>query len=288
MKRIGNANKLFAFGAGAALLAIATSASADSTALCLSTNDKAQRLRADKHFREAIEQLKVCSQTNCPSAVQRDCTQWLREVETSLPTVTFAAKDAAGNDLTEVKVSVDGAVVRETLDGGAIAIDPGRHTVVFEHDGQPTISNTVLISEGEKARRVEVRFGDDANKSADLPSKSGYSPWPFVLGGVGAVALGTGLALWIEGNASIPEECNGGTNQCNVPTGDPRLEQAKNAKNRSTIGLGVAIGGGVVLASGIGFFIYETLHKGSSAQARRTPHVRPEIGLGYAGLAGSF
>lgn len=265
-----------------------------SAEVCLSTNDKAQSLRAEKKLREAREQLKVCSQTGCPSAVQRDCAQWLREVEAALPTLSFAAKDASGNDLTDVRVAVDGRVVVEELDGSSVPIDPGKHTFTFDHEGDATVTQELLVNEGDKARKIDVRFGaPSAGDNAEAPQQGGstYSAAPFVLAGVGTLAMLGGFIFMANRNAAIPEECKQIPGKCNgVAEGDPKLDEATRLKNQSYVGLGIGIGGAVALAGGIAWFIAETVTapKRDAASSSRAPRITPLLGLGYAGVGGTF
>lgn len=271
-----------------AITLLSAVAHAEPTAVCLSANEKAQQLRSEKHFREAAEQLRVCSQSSCPSAVQRDCAQWLREVEASLPTITFAAKDAKGRDLFDVTVDVDGKNVLKSLDGSAIPIDPGRHSVTFRHDGE--ITQEVLITEGEKARRIEVRFGgsDSGEEPQRATSHSRFSPWPFVLGGLGVAAIGGGIAMHVAGASMFPAECNAENKKCDLDKNPTSAADAQTSKNLERAGIGVAIGGGVLLAGGISWFIFEAVQSKPEARAHRTPRLIPQLGLGYAGLAGTF
>lgn len=274
-------------------LAAAQPVSAD---VCLSTNDKAQSLRAEKRLREAREQLKVCSQTSCPSAVQRDCSQWLREVDAALPTLSFAAKDSSGNDLTKVRVAVDGHVMLEELDGSAIPIDPGKHTFTFDHEGDRSVTQDLLVNEGDKARKIDVRFGGgktDAAPEGGTPTDGGgskYSAVPFVLGGVGIAAMVGGFIFMANRNAAIPDECKEVAGKCKgVSDGDPKLDEATRLKNQSYVGLGIGVAGAVALAGGVAWFIAETVATPKrDANARLKPRVTPVFGLGYAGVGGTF
>lgn len=276
-------------------------AGAVSTETCLSTNDKAQTLRNERKLREAREQLKICSQPSCPSAVQKDCSQWLREVEAALPTLSFAAKGADGGDLTNVRVSVDGRILLEQLEGSAVPVDPGKHTFRFDHDGDPTVSQDILVNEGDKARRIDVRFGPaepppGASPAAGekVPASSGarYSPYPFLLAGAGAVLMIGGFAFMANRNAEIPDNCKRVPGRCDgVENTDPILKEATSLKNQSYAGLGIGIGGAAVFAGGVVWFIIESLAPAKSqapAAAATALRVKPLLGLGYAGLGGTF
>ena len=272
-----------------------------SAEVCLSTNDRAQTLRSERKLREAREQLKVCSQTGCPTAVQRDCSRWLGEVDAALPTLSFAAKDPAGGDLTKVRIAVDGHVLLEELDGSAIPVDPGKHTFTFDHEGDPTVTRVIVVTEGDKARKIDVAFGSSAATppgKTDPPPATGpkgtYSAMPFVLAGIGTVALVGGFVFMADRNARIFDECKrpDDPGKCGFPVGDPRLDEATSLKNQSYVGLGIGIGGAVALAGGITWFVIETVNAPKSDATARLrapqPRLTPVLGLGYAGLGGSF
>ena len=269
-------------------------AHADDTAVCLRTNENSQKLRREKKLRDAAQELKICSQPSCPSAIQKDCAQWLREVEAALPSLSFSAKDAGGGDLTDVRVAMDGQLVVQQLDGSAVPIDPGKHTFTFSHEGEPDLTQEILVNEGDKARKVEVRFSSGGVSQA-AGAGSRYSPYPFVLGGLGVLGLATGAVLFGVGKGRFPDVCKGelpkdpsGLGQCGT-TDD--ANRANSAVTQSNIGVGLLVGGSVVLAGGIGWFLIETLSKPARTGPGESAHrvrIVPTIGFRSIGVQGSF
>lgn len=292
--RLLRATLLAAPAASAFVLGSVSPARADNTATCIATNENSQKLRREKKLREALEELKICSQPTCPSAVQRDCTQWLREVEAALPSLSFSAKDGAGADLTDVRVDMDGQLILQQLDGSSVPVDPGKHTFTFSHEGDAEATQEILVSEGDKARKIEVRFKGGAKASAESPR---HSAFPFVLGGVGVVGLITGTALFAVGKGRFPDECKeapenaDGLRVCGQ--GDTP-NRANSAVTQSNIGIGLLVGSGVALAGGITWFVVEALATPSadtSARASRRrlqPRLVPSFGLTSVGVQGTF
>src|ERR1019366_8252764 len=94
----------------ASILLTAASARAEgpTTADCLSANESSIKLRGEHKLRDARTQALICSASSCPTDVRNACTRRVAEVTAAIPTVTFEAKDAAGNDLTVVRVTMDG------------------------------------------------------------------------------------------------------------------------------------------------------------------------------------
>jgi hypothetical protein len=143
-----------------ALASAAITARADPTKdQCVDADTRAQSLRRDGKLSAAREQLKVCVSQACPQLVRDDCAQRLDEVERAQPTIVFEVHDAAGKDLSAVRVLLDGHAWLERVDGSPVAIDPGAHTFTFQAMGQPPITQPFIIREGDKARRERVVIG---------------------------------------------------------------------------------------------------------------------------------
>jgi hypothetical protein len=126
---------------------------------CVDANTKAQSLRRSSKLVAARAQLAVCADPRCPGMVRDDCIQRLDELEKVQPTIVFDAKDGAGNDLSDVRVSMDGKPLVGRLDGTAVAVDPGPHAFTFEVTGQPIVTRGFVLKEGEKLRRERIVIG---------------------------------------------------------------------------------------------------------------------------------
>jgi hypothetical protein len=87
---------------------VTTAAGADDKVACADAALKGQTLGRSHKLVAAREQLRVCAQSMCPTLVRTDCASWLADVEKALPTVVVTAKDEAGRDLYDVKVSANG------------------------------------------------------------------------------------------------------------------------------------------------------------------------------------
>lgn len=141
---------------------------------CVAASESAQKLRTEKKLRAARKDLVKCAQDACPGVVKKDCLTWLEEVDDSLPTVILSAKDGSGNDVTDVKVLVDGELLAERLDGSAIAVDPGAHTFRFEPTGTPklpAVEQKILVRETEKNRVIAVAVGEPPAKPVEKPAE---------------------------------------------------------------------------------------------------------------------
>ncbi len=207
----GTASSRRAAGVAFAIV-LATTGAARAEPDCPTASEEGQRQRDQGHVLQARELFRACAKATCPGVVRKDCTKWLTEIEESLPSIVVAARDGSGNDLTNVKVSVDGKEVATKTDGKAIAIDPGEHVLRFEADGLPTATEKIVVRVGEKNRLVKVQLGEAPATTAPVapapapaqppigPPRSGASESStprtvgFVLGGVGILAIG-GFAI---------------------------------------------------------------------------------------------
>lgn len=185
----------------AAFLAVALAAPAalaqgdDATKqACVAAYDETQTLREAGSLRAARDQALACSQEQCPAIVKKDCAQWLGEIDAALPRVSFAVKDAAGQDTSAARVFLDGKLLLERVDAAAVPVDPGERVFRVEIEGQPPREQKVIVREGEKGRVIEVSFADGA------PTPSGPAPTQLEDGGDGG---GIPVASWILGGVGV-------------------------------------------------------------------------------------
>jgi hypothetical protein len=126
---------------------------------CIDANTKGQELRRAGRLSAARQQLQSCATAACPGLVRNDCARRLDELEKVQPTIVFSVKDGGGKDVSAVKVSVDGRVLVETIDGTELQVDPGQHSFTFSVPGQPAVEKAIVLAEGDKARREEILVG---------------------------------------------------------------------------------------------------------------------------------
>ena len=231
--------------AGSTLLIGETRAHADEREQCATAADQAQQLRDEGKYRRAREQLLICARDVCPAPIKRDCLEWLTQVESTGPTVVFGAKEGT-KDLSDVKVSVDGAAVTDHLDGKPVQMDLGKHTVKFEYQGQ-TKEEEVIVGAGQKNRNVSVTFGAAAAApvapTPPPPHESGGSLVPvFVLGGVGVVALGSFAIFGLGGKSDVSDlqACKPHCAQSDVDSARKKLIIADISLGIGIVALGVA------------------------------------------------
>jgi hypothetical protein len=151
---------IVAIGVAESALFAGLARAADPTkAECLAASSASLQSDGDHKLRLERSQLLVCSSTSCPTVIRKECMTRAEQVSSQIPTLIFGAKDPSGADLIEVKVTMDGEVLAERLDGTSLAIDPGEHSFRFETPGQEPVTRRLLIQEAQKDRHEVIVFG---------------------------------------------------------------------------------------------------------------------------------
>jgi hypothetical protein len=253
------------------------------TSDCLGANESAISLRGQHKLRAARAQLLVCAAPSCPADIRGECTRRVAEVNAAIPTIVFEVKDASGNDMSAVKVSMDGQPLAERLEGTPLSIDPGVHTFAFETTGQPKVEKQLVIRQGEKDRRERVTVGgtaavvttatapapaatpatppatlasaepppaqpETASLSTGQPSKLGPQKiGAIVAAGVGVIGVGLGAVFGLQSMSKHKDADAACPGQCADQNGVDLWNSARSAGNASTVAF---IVGGVGLAAG--------------------------------------
>jgi hypothetical protein len=217
-------------------------------AACADSYKNAQVQMRSGALRRARESLLVCVADKCPSVLQPDCMRWLTEVEAAMPTMAFAAKGADGKDVTDVRVTMDGQPLRESIDGKAVPVDPGTHMLRFEHGGETPIDQQIVVREGEKARVVTVSWAKAAAAAEGggdrgPAPKSGSNTAAWVFGGLGAASLATFGVLGIHGmtrRSALEKDCFGSCSQDKIDSVKTEFAIADVALGVGIVSVGVA------------------------------------------------
>jgi len=270
--------------------ALESQAHADPTkAECFASSQSGQDLQRTGKLRDARTQLLLCSATSCPDAVRADCIDRVGEVDRAMPSIVFEAKDGAGQDLTAVKVSMDGATLVPQLEGHAIAVDPGPHAFTFETAGKAPLQKSLVIQEGEKDRRERIVLGDvpvapaGAAPASVIPSTRGSKRTVgLIVVGVGIAGLGVGTYFLVSMASelhSASSACGGQGTSCPTEGATDSAQNHQNsARSDATIGF-IALGAGAV-ATGIGTYL---LFGGSSTESPATSLAITPAGLTLEG-----
>jgi hypothetical protein len=228
------------------LFAAPAAAQEEDVQQCAAAYEQAQVFRNAGQLAKAQDQLRVCVRDVCPDFVKVDCGQWLSDVKREMPSVVFVADDGSGRELSDVRVSVDGIVIQESLDGKALELDPGQHEVQFVHQDR-TLKQKLIVRQGEKNRVVQVEFTSAVDTDHDgvldaadaCPAEAGTagnrgcaalaavepvaktkSIDPRIIGAISAWGVGAlgfvGFAAWGSKGAQIGKQ---GAKECNSAGG---------------------------------------------------------------------
>ena len=177
----------------------------------------AQQLRRDEKLIEARARLVTCAGARCPGMVEKDCSKWLDEVASSIPSIVISAKDEGGHELTDVSVSVEDHFKDRAVDGSPIELDPGAYRFVYTRPGGQKVARDVVLQNGVRNRLVEVTFpGGKLVKKRPPPPAVAY-----VLAGVGAVAFGSFAYFGLKGRSEYLDLEHSCAPQCPPSDGDP-------------------------------------------------------------------
>ncbi len=164
-------------------------ARADDKQACIEASEEGQKLRSEGKLSAARAKFLACAQASCPTVVRSDCATWLGEIDGALSSIVVVVRDEAGTDVAAATVSLDGGAAG-AVDGKPIQVDPGKH-VLTVHVGANTTKVDVVAVTGEKNRAIVVKVPRSAPiASTPEPPPPSPSVVPWVLGGVGLVALG--------------------------------------------------------------------------------------------------
>src|SRR5580658_9727982 len=165
----------------ASAVLIVSSARAANPGACADAAFQGQTSRNEHKLLEAREEFRACVQKDCPDFVQKDCAEWLDDVDKRLPSVVVSAKDPSGRDLVDLKVIADGRPPTEKLDGESLPMNPGHHAFVFERGVGGSATTDIVLTEGEKDRRISIVVAAKPHEPEPLappPAQEGRSiPW---------------------------------------------------------------------------------------------------------------
>jgi hypothetical protein len=209
------------------------------------------------------------------------------ELEPKLSHLTIVVSQ----NLSNLAITRDGAVVSSPSLGAAIPIDAGPHTIEAHAPGYKPFTTKITIGASQDSQTVTVPALEVDTTSAASPRSGGGSQKILggALAGAGAVGLVVGsifgvVALGKKSSANNPKLCNSDLTVCNAE-GTSDVNAARSDGIVSTVTL---IGGGVFVAAGAVIFLTapgaENKPDGATIQARLGAPGSP---AGFS-LGGSF
>jgi hypothetical protein len=96
---------------GAALAVTSPALAAPTPRDCATASEDAASLQKQEKLGAAKDRYLVCADAACPAEIREECGHRLSEVTDAIPSVVFDVKDAAGSDVSAVRVTMDGALL---------------------------------------------------------------------------------------------------------------------------------------------------------------------------------
>ena len=277
----------------AMMLGIAGQAHAQTDDRCIAANERAVSFDTAGRLLDERRALVACAEPSCPDVVKASCAQRLVDVTAKIPTVVFDVKDARGRDLTEVYLSIDGVAFEDKLTGTAIPLDPGSHQLKFETAGQPALTRTLILQQGERDRRESVTLGSlpmtprpaaprpaPASIPSVSPEDTGHRQRALAwvaegvgLGGlvVGSLFGGLTFSSWGQANRECPSHSGCSTQATN---------DRSSALTFGTVSTVAFVAGGMLLAGGLALYF--------TAPKDQAPSVGVLLAPGALGVTGRF
>jgi hypothetical protein len=286
---------------------------------CVAANESAQDLQGAGKLVAARSQLLTCAARACPRAVRQDCTDRLHDVEKALPTIVLTPRDARGGRVNDASLAIDGVPRTEALDGTPLFVDPGQHTFAISAPGRPPAVVRLSLNQGDHARAdavfratppaVAARAATPAEASAGaaraVNEPSPGSPtsashpyvrwiaWSAIGAGVVGLAFGSvsGIVALRE-HSRVAQACPDPDIKCPADSGADIASMDVNAVVSDlgfiAAGLGIGVGAALLL-----FYPEGAPGRADDKAPDRGEHaaavqVRPWIGLGNAGMSGTF
>jgi hypothetical protein len=258
---------------------------------CLAATEASLKSGNEHHLRTERNQLLVCAAATCPADIRKECVRRIEDVNAAMPTILFEAKDAIGNDLSAVKVTMDGELIAGRLEGVSLSIDPGPHVFVFETAGQPLVTRRFVIRESEKDRREAIVFeglrtAGGALAPASQAPFAAPSPEPtkdglgtqrvvgLVAGGVGVVGLAVGSAFGLSAISKKSAAQQACPNLCSTQS---QVDAWSDAKAEGNVSTALFVVGGVALAGAVVLWL-------TAPAPMSGPGATAQVGLGPRGI----
>ncbi len=242
--------------------------------------DLAGALGAEGKLVEASHELHVVTDGSVASpATKRFHDQAKKELAAIEPRISWIQIDVSGPQAGSAATTIDG---KDIDAANEVPFNPGDHEVVVSAEGFVAVTRKVSLREGAH-EHVHVDLAP--TEKAPPPKVAGGSKAPaitlFALGGAGLlVGGGAGIAALLQAK-DAKAQCNGNT--C-PGTAQAAIDRSKLSGTISTVGF---IAGGALVGAGI-VAIVASSSSSAPAPTKVGAHVTPWIGVGSAGLVGTF
>jgi hypothetical protein len=243
--------------------------------------------------------------SSAPPAFKRahgDAEKELKDLEPRIPSIQITVKGAAAPK--NLVVLMDDKAVPAALVGIPRPVNPGKHAFTATAEGFAAPEKSLSVKEGESLSLVldlqpaaisaaggaggvgNPGAGDEVTPLPKTSSSARYAGVAMM--GVGAVGLVVG-GVFSGLYASKRGEANAAFDKCGVGCAGPPADAVRaldnDANGKGTIGVIGLVAGGALAIGGTVLFV---LNRPKAPPAPAAARVEPWIGLGSAGVSGTF
>ncbi|HET9932025.1 MAG TPA: hypothetical protein VFQ35_15085 [Polyangiaceae bacterium] len=178
-------------------------ASDDGVRACVEAHAQGQVDRGSGQLLAARRQFLSCSQETCPLVVRKECVAFAEQIAAETPSIVLVATDSRGHEVPLASAAIDASWSLNHDFGMALELDPGSHEIVLRALDGRAAQKTFLLRAGEHLRRVVVEFPEPvpASPQEERPAAARGGVLPYVLGGVGLLALGSFVGFALDGKS---------------------------------------------------------------------------------------
>jgi hypothetical protein len=119
------------------------------------------------------------------------------------PSIVISARDEHGQPTLDVRLTVDGELVAQRLDGNPIDVDPGEHVLRCELANGKAIESHLILSAGEKATPVHVDFETEVLSPANPQAAIATAPAPSAVPSTIEPRRSVPIAAWVTGGVGV-------------------------------------------------------------------------------------
>lgn len=207
-------------------------------------------------------------------------------------------------DQVGAEVLVDEVSIGRTPLAEAVFVDPGKRKVVARFAGRDDVVQSVDVTAGS-AKEVSLKMIPAAvpppGTGTVVPPPPPRSMVPgLVMAGAGVAALATGIGLMVDAkgkyasSGDLSDSIRTAGHSCitSAPNFDTRCDELFNtgsaANTNNRVGIGLLVGGGVLGAAAVTYFLWPSSSK--TADAGASQRLVPVVSTGGAGLiwSGAF
>jgi hypothetical protein len=133
---------------------------------CVVSYKQGIALVQEQRLIEARKAMVMCSQPTCGVALRKECKIRFAQLKEEIPSVIPSATDEKGAPMTDVEVSMDGALLTAEVDGRAVEVNPGVHEFSFSNAKGIIGKQKIDIPVRQRNRPISVSLAGGAGEKS--------------------------------------------------------------------------------------------------------------------------